>query len=103
MQRIVSAAIVLAMAGAAAAQDFQVGARTKGMGGSYTAFEDDPTSIWLNPAGIATQPDQLSIQYQSYTQYEPGNAVFKVNTDPGTAETGYIDPPLLPSYLGMVF
>jgi len=25
------------------------------MGGSYTAFEDDPVSIWLNPAGISTQ------------------------------------------------
>jgi hypothetical protein len=31
------------------------------MGGSYTAFEDDPVSIELNPAGIATQPNQMSI------------------------------------------
>jgi hypothetical protein len=92
-----------AMASAAAAQDFQVGARSKGMGGSYTAFEDDPTSIWLNPAGIATQPDQMSIQYQSYTQYEPGDAVFTIAAEPGTAEVGYIDPPLLPSFLGLVF
>jgi len=35
------------------AQDQQVGARTKAMGGSYTAFEDDPVSIWLNPGGKA--------------------------------------------------
>lgn len=96
-------ALVLVFAASAAAQDFQVGARSKGMGGSYTAFEDDPTSIWLNPAGIATQADQISIQYQSYTQYEPGDAVFTVAAEPGSAEVGYIDPPLLPSFLGLTF
>ncbi len=30
---------------AALAQDQQLGARTKAMGGSYTAFEDDPVSV----------------------------------------------------------
>ena len=55
MQRFPIVLFVLVLATGASAQDFQVGARTKGMGGSYTAFEDDPTSIWLNPAGIATQ------------------------------------------------
>ncbi len=35
-------AALLAVAAAAYAQDQQVGARTKAMGGSYTAFEDDP-------------------------------------------------------------
>ena len=103
MKQVLALVLVVAMAASAAAQDFQVGARSKGMGGSYTAFEDDPTSIWLNPAGIATQPDQLSIQYQSYTQYEPGDAVFTVAAERGTAEVGYIDPPLLPSFLGLVF
>jgi hypothetical protein len=103
MRTTVAFVFVLCLSAAAAAQDFQVGARSKGMGGSYTAFEDDPTSIWLNPAGIATQPDTISIQYQSYTQYEPGDAVFTVAAEPGTAEVGYIDPPLLPSYLGVVF
>ena len=39
----------------AACQDSTVGARAKAMGGGNTAFEDDPTSVWLNPAGIATQ------------------------------------------------
>ncbi len=34
------------------AQDQQMGARTKGMGGSYTAFEDDPVSVFLNPASL---------------------------------------------------
>ncbi|MDP6959865.1 MAG: hypothetical protein QF645_13760, partial [Planctomycetota bacterium] len=53
-----------------AAQDQQIGARTKAMGGSYTAFEDDPVSVWLNPAGIATQQDQLSLSYQTYTAYQ---------------------------------
>ncbi|MBI2931212.1 MAG: hypothetical protein HYY16_06145 [Planctomycetes bacterium] len=103
--RTPGAVIALALIASSAAwgQDFQVGARTKGMGGSYTAFEDDPTSVWLNPAGIATQPAQLSIQYQSYTQYEPGNAIFTVAAEPGTAEVGYIDPPLLPSFVGVVF
>src|SRR6185295_18794050 len=62
----------LAMVATAAAQDQQLGARTKAMGGSYTAFEDDPVSVWLNPAGIATQPDQLSIAYQTYTAYPKG-------------------------------
>ena len=54
----------------AAAQDQQIGARTKAMGGSYTAFEDDPVSVWLNPAGIATQQDQFGLSYQTYTGYQ---------------------------------
>jgi hypothetical protein len=103
MKPVLTSLILFVLAATAAAQDFQVGARSKGMGGSYTAFEDDPTSIWLNPAGIATQADQLSIQYQSYTQYEPGDAVFTIAAEPGTAEVGYIDPPLLPSFLGLTF
>ena len=46
MRMLLQAATAAAMLGAlpspAAAQDQQVGARTKAMGGSYTAFEDDP-------------------------------------------------------------
>ena len=83
------------------AQDQQIGARTKAMGGSYTAFEDDPVSVWLNPAGIATQPDALSVTYQSYTLYElefSPPSTFDV-----PAETGWSDPPIIPSYLGLVF
>lgn len=89
------------LASAAYAQDQQIGARTKAMGGSYTAFEDDPVSVWLNPAGISTQVDALALSYQSYTIYE-----FEVQ--PGSefhapAEPGWSDPALIPSYLGLVF
>src|SRR5262250_3832759 len=69
MRGIGALGFLLALTSAALAQDQQLGARTKAMGGSYTAFEDDPVSVWLNPAGIATQPDQLSIAYQTYTAY----------------------------------
>jgi len=87
-------------ASAALAQDQQMGARTKGMGGSYTAFEDDPVSVWLNPAGIATQPDQFAIMYQTYTTYalEIRPTAFNIG-----AQTSMVDPAVLPAYLGMVF
>jgi long-subunit fatty acid transport protein len=106
MKGIWTAALVLAGAGAAAAQDQQLGARTKAMGGSYTAFEDDPVSVWLNPAGISTQPDQLSIAYQTYTSYplhreiDPGDDVV---TFSGEAESVLVDPEFIPSYVGLVF
>ncbi len=101
-----SAAMLLLLAGAAAAQDQQLGARTKAMGGSYTAFEDDPVSVWLNPAGISTQPDQLAVAYQTYTSYPlhreiaPGNNVVEFS---GEAETSFVDPEFIPSYVGLVF
>ena len=105
MRSSIACAIVLASASAAFAQDQQLGARTKAMGGSYTAFEDDPVSVWLNPAGIATQPDQMSLAYQTYTAYPkgqergPGDTVnFTVGPEPVMG-----DPVLLPSFLGMVF
>jgi len=104
--RIASALIFLfALSGPLWAQDQQIGARTKGMGGSYTAFEDDPVSIWLNPAGIATQTDQASICYQTYLGYPvdqdrgPGDTV-EFSVEP---ETTLVDPALLPAYLGFVF
>ena len=49
MKHALIAVMVFGAASTAFAQDFQVGARSKGMGGSYTAFEDDPTSIWTLP------------------------------------------------------
>lgn len=107
MTRLAASIAVLVMAGAAAAQDQQLGARTKAMGGSYTAFEDDPVSVWLNPAGIATQPDAMTVAYQTYTAYkfeaerDPNNTdefVFSVEPKPMI-----VDPALLPSYLGFVF
>ncbi|MBI2898611.1 MAG: hypothetical protein HYY17_00330 [Planctomycetes bacterium] len=88
------------LSSAAFAQDQQVGARAKAMGGSYTAFEDDPVSVWLNPAGIATQPSAAGLDYQSYTMYELNisETVFS-----SQAATGWSDPALIPSYLGAVF
>ena len=71
MKRALAVAVLLAVAArAASAQDFQVGSRAKAMGGSYTAFGDDPVAIWTNPAGTATQPSSATITYQSFTQYE---------------------------------
>ena len=102
---VLTLCFMLTAALAVSAQDQQLGARTKAMGGSYTAFEDDPVSVWLNPAGIATQPDQLSIAYQTYTAYPKGQergpgdtVVFTVEPEPVMG-----DPALLPSFLGMVF
>ena len=98
-------ACLLAMAGSLWAQDQQIGARTKGMGGSYTAFEDDPVSIWLNPAGIATQPDQASICYQTYLGFPVDRARGPADTTEFSVEpeTILVDPALLPAFLGLVF
>jgi len=104
--RCAVAAAFLAFGASAFAQDQQLGARTKAMGGSYTAFEDDPVSIWLNPAGIATQPTQGAISYQTYTTYPlhekstQGGASSTFSADP---EMSLVDPIILPSYLGFVF
>ena len=106
MRSTLAAALFLAMAGAALAQDQQLGARTKAMGGSYTAFEDDPVSVWLNPAGIATQSDQGSIAYQTYTTYPLHQEKAPLSDTIGFtagAESALVDPALLPSYIGFVF
>ena len=105
MKSLITSAALLMLATAAAAQDQQLGARTKAMGGSYTAFEDDPVSVWLNPAGIATQPDQLSVAYQTYTAYPKGRERGAGDTVNFTVKPSTImgDPALLPSYLGFVF
>jgi len=90
------------LAAAAEAQDQQVGARTKAMGGSYTAFEDDPVSIWLNPGGIASQTDGGILVYQTYTLYDlKTNSSGAPNTAP--SQLGWSDPAVVPSYLGVVF
>ncbi|MBV8881092.1 MAG: hypothetical protein JO332_14075 [Planctomycetaceae bacterium] len=96
-------AVVLAAASAAQAQDFQVGTRAKGMGGSYTAFGDDPVAIWTNPAGTATQNSQVAISYQSFTQYEFGKLGDTIPFPTrGDAEQGLLDPPISPAFLGVV-
>ncbi len=98
-------AVGLALAAASAwAQDQQLGARTKAMGGSYTAFEDDPVSVWLNPAGIASQPDGGALVYQTYTTYplQSEKVVGGVEFE-AEAEPNFNDPALIPSYIGLVF
>jgi hypothetical protein len=95
---------IASMSAAANAQDFQVGSRAKGMGGSYTAFGDDPVAIWTNPAGTAGQSSQFAITYQSFTQYE-FNRVGDI-TGPetrGDPEQGLLDPPISPSFAGVVY
>jgi len=105
MKSLITCVALLSLAATAAAQDQQLGARTKAMGGSYTAFEDDPVSVWLNPAGIATQPDQLSIAYQTYTAYPKGRERGPGDTVNFTVKPVTIagDPAVLPSYIGFVF
>jgi hypothetical protein len=96
-----AAAALLAAASTSWAQDFQVGSRAKGMGGSYTAFEDDPVSIWLNPAGIARQETRAAVQYQTFTQYELEREGQFVGTQ-GKAESGLTDPPAIPAFAGLI-
>ncbi len=105
MKAAIAAAVLLAAAATAWAQDQQLGARTKAMGGSYTAFEDDPVSVWLNPAGIATQTDQMSVAYQTYTAYPRGRERGPGDTIVFTVEpeTVMSEPALLPSFIGFVF
>lgn len=85
------------------AQDFQVGARAKAMGGSYTAFGDDPVAIWINPAGTALQPSQVALTYQSFTAYQlgPVGATIDMETK-GRPQNDLLDPPISPSFLGVV-
>ncbi|HZE97350.1 MAG TPA: hypothetical protein VE981_10010 [Planctomycetota bacterium] len=105
MRQLGAVFLFLAAAGSTvAAQDQQLGARTKAMGGSYTAFQDDPLLVWLNPAGIATQPDQLSVAYQTYTAYPK-----KESRGPGgttdfsvSGKTILPSPAIIPSYIGFV-
>lgn len=100
----VVAAVFLLAASAASAQDFQVGSRAKGMGGSYTAFGDDPVAVWTNPAGIAAQPSQFALTYQSFTQYEFDRLGDTIPLQiQGVPEQGLLDPPIAPSFAGVVY
>src|SRR5881394_1224773 len=91
--------LVAVSAAPAWAQDFQVGSRAKGMGGSYTSFDEDPVSIWLNPAGIAGSPSRLAIDYQTFTQFELKDTGTSLGTV-GKAQYGLLEPPIVPSFLG---
>ena len=94
----VAVALILAAA-SASAQDFQVGSRAKGMGGSYTSFDEDPVSIWLNPAGIAGAPSRLAVDYQTFTQYELKDNGTTLGSE-GKAQFGLLEPPIVPSFIG---
>lgn len=104
---ILAALLATSFATALEAQDQQLGARAKAMGGSYTAFQDDPVLVWMNPAGIATQPSQLSIEYQTYTAYPLHENPGAAPTDPPQFSTQgervLAEPQALPSFLGLVF
>lgn len=104
MNRVLVAVVLLAAgATAARAQDFQVGSRAKAMGGSYTAFGDDPVAIWTNPAGTATQPTTATICYQSFTEYEFGKLGDTIPPSvQGTPKQGLLDPPITPAFFGIV-
>jgi long-subunit fatty acid transport protein len=93
------AAVLILAAASASAQDFQVGSRAKGMGGSYTSFDEDPVSIWLNPAGIAGAPSRLAVDYQTFTQYELKDSGTTLGSR-GKAQFGLLDPPIVPSFIG---
>jgi hypothetical protein len=105
MKGALTAALILGLSLPASAQDQQLGARTKAMGGSYTAFQDDPLLVWLNPAGIATQPDQMSIAYQTYTAYPKRESTGPNDTSVFSVKGQTIlpDPVIIPSYIGFVF
>jgi hypothetical protein len=97
-------ALFSTLAAAAAAQDTQISARAKGMGGSYTAFGDDPIAIWQNPAGTATQTTKLALSYQSFITYEFANAGIGSDAEnlPGSPQATLNDPQIQPSFLGLV-
>jgi long-subunit fatty acid transport protein len=100
---LVVAVVLVASAAVARAQDFQVGSRAKAMGGSYTAFGDDPVAIWTNPAGTATQNSQVAVTYQSFTQYEFSHLTDTISFPTrGDPEQGLLDPPITPSFAGVV-
>lgn len=104
MTRSLTLALALLLAGrAVGAQDFQVGTRAKAMGGSYTAFGDDPVAIWTNPSGTATQASQVALTYQSFTEYEFSKFGVEVPTDThGVPKESLLDPPITPSFVGAV-
>jgi hypothetical protein len=100
MKNAAVVAVLLAVSARAAwAQDFQVGSRAKGMGGSYTSFDEDPVSIWLNPAGIAGAPSRLALDYQTFTQFELQDSGTSLGTV-GKAQHGLLEPPIVPSFIG---
>lgn len=71
------------------------------MGGGSSAFEDDPVSVWCNPAGMATQQTGVGLEFQTFTEYRQND-----RSDPPThfsATVGLNDPAPLPSFVGAVY
>ncbi|MBI2900784.1 MAG: hypothetical protein HYY17_11420 [Planctomycetes bacterium] len=105
MRGIVVAAAWFALAATASAQDQQIGPRDMSMGGGGTSFQDEPVSLWLNPAGIATQTDQLSTSFQTFTGYpierkSASGGGIDFSADP---KTSLPEPPFLPTFLAVLF
>src|SRR5436190_19257775 len=63
------------------------------MGGGIAAFEDDPVSVWCNPAGLATQQSGGAVETQTFAAYHRNSpATLAVN-----------DPAAVPTYVGAFF
>jgi len=71
------------------------------MGGGSCAFEDDPVSVWCNPAAMATQQTGASLEFQTFGVYRQNDR----STPPThfSGEMGFNDPAPLPSYVGGVY
>jgi hypothetical protein len=85
----------------AGVQDTTVGARARAMGGGSSAFEDDPLSVWCNPAGLATQQSGAALELQTYAVYRQNDV--SVPPTHFSGAIGFNDPGPLPSYLGGVY
>jgi len=92
---------VLAVPATLWAQDQQLGARTKAMGGSYSASDDDPVALWHNPASIAGLLRGFALVYQTNVDYEIDiqNAS---SSQRGKAATK-LSNGVIPSFIGGVF
>jgi hypothetical protein len=71
------------------------------MGGGYTAFEDDPVSVWSNPAGMASQSGGMSLQAQTYPVYKRSDSAVPPGRVP--ARVGLNGPAGVPSFFGALY
>lgn len=73
--RFLAAVFALNLAGGAAALDIAPfglsSARTNALGGSHAALTDDWSTLFANPAGFASAPDELSVAELSISVYGP--------------------------------
>lgn len=100
MRRSVLLAVFeLLLLSAAHGQDHPLGARAKALRGAGAAFEDDPHSLWINPAGSANQPDGFAVSLQTYPFYKESGEPL----DGASARAGFNDPVFIPSFVGASF